>query len=206
MTALAANFNEIHQAGETITEAGVRKLLERGRGTLLIAHERERAAVFALEGRADLCLGRVKDPRAFATVLCAPALEDLRDVWQEVVLLDGCLLPGEAETIQQRCPRARLRRMKPNPGLTAQLRELALADEPLRGLYRRVRRGGALAPSQLAADCGLTVPQVLTGLTAFRQVGLAEFSLEPFALCLLPPVKCRMEDSPLIRYLRGLTL
>lgn len=204
ITALAANFNEIHSDGEAITEAGVRKLLEGGRGTLLIAHERERAAAFALEGHADVALGRVKDPRAFSTVLCAPVLEDMRDVWRDIVLLDGCLLPGEAETIRRLCPRARLRRMKPNPTLVATLKEMALEDEPLRDLYRRVRRGGALSPSQLAADCGLTAPQVLAGLTAFRQVGLAEFSMEPFALCLLPPVKCRMDDSPVIRYLRGL--
>ena len=44
--------------------------------------------------------------------------------------------------------------------------------------------------------------QVLLGLTAFHQVKLAEFSLEPYAVRLLPPVKCRMDDSPLVRYVR----
>ena len=38
--------------------------------------------------------------------------------------------------------------------------------------------------------------------TAFHQVKLAEFSLEPYAVRLLPPVKCRMDDSPLVRYVR----
>ena len=59
--------------------------------------------------------------------------------------------------------------------------------------------------SQLAQDCGLTIPQVLVGLTAFSQVKLAEVSLEPYAVRLLPPVKCRMDDSPLVHYLRNLT-
>ena len=73
-----------------------------------------------------------------------------------------------------------------------------------RGGAGRLRQGGSMAVSTLAADCGLTCGQVLVGLTAFMQVGLAEVSLEPYAVRLLPPVKCSMADSPLIRYLRGL--
>jgi hypothetical protein len=83
------------------------------------------------------------------------------------------------------------------------VRGLAMEDEPLRGLYRRIRSGCDAAPGQLAEDTGLTMPQVLCGLAAFRQVGLVRFSAEPFALSLLPPVKCRMEDSSLVRYLRA---
>jgi hypothetical protein len=56
----------------------------------------------------------------------------------------------------------------------------------------------------LERDCGLTCAQVLTGLTAFSQVGLAEFSPEPYAVRLLPPVKCRMEDSAVLRTFRAL--
>ena len=79
-----------------------------------------------------------------------------------------------------------------------------MADEPLRELYKALRRGGALGPGELAAQCGLTRAQVLVGLTAFHQVKLAELSLRPYALRLLPPVKCSMADSALIRYLRAL--
>ena len=140
----------------------------------------------------------------FNTVLCGPRLDALRDVWREIILLDGDLLPGEAETVRERCPRATLRALKPNPRFAAQLRAIAMADEPLRGLYRRLRQGGSTAVSALAADCGLRSEQVLAGLTAFMQVGLAEVSLEPYAVRLLPPVKCSMADSPLIRYLRSL--
>ena len=140
----------------------------------------------------------------FNTVLCGPRLDALRDVWREIILLDGDLLPGEAETVRERCPRATLRALKPNPRFAAQLRAIAMADEPLRGLYRRLRQGGSTAVSAMAADCGLTCGQVLVGLTAFMQVGLAEVSLEPYAVRLLPPVKCSMADSPLIRYLRSL--
>ena len=35
-----------------------------------------------------------------------------------------------------------------------------------------------------------------------REVRLVEMSLDPYAVKLLPPVKCRMDDSELVRYLR----
>ena len=87
--------------------------------------------------------------------------------------------------------------------MAALLDSLRMEDEPLRNLYRRVRRGGDLTAGALAVDTGLTRAQVLVGLTAFQQVKLVQFRLEPYGLVLLPPVKCRMDDSPLIRYLRG---
>lgn len=203
IVALAANNIKIPEPLPTTTSAAVKKLMKPGRGVLLIAHERERAAAFLVDGGADVAVGAVRDERAFNTVLCAPDLSRLRDVWQEIVLLDGDVLPGEAAAIQAKCPRARLKCLRANPAMAAQIASLALPDEPLRALYRRLRAGGNLALAALARDTGLTEAQVLTGLTAFHQVKLAEFSLEPFALRLLPPVKCSMADSAVIRYLRG---
>ena len=205
--ALAAKCIKIPSAEEavdTVTPAAVQRLMQGGRGVLLIAHEREKARALCAQTQTDVALAEVKDCRGFNTVLCGPKLDALRDVWREIILLDGDLLPGEAEAIRERCPRATIRAMKPNPRFAAQLRAIAMADEPLRDLYRRLRQGGSTAVSALAADCGLTCGQVLVGLTAFMQVGLAEVSLEPYAVRLLPPVKCSMADSPLIRYLRGL--
>ena len=205
--ALAAKCIKIPSAKdavEAVTPAAMQRLMQTGRGVLVIAHERERALDLCTQTEADIALGEVKDGRGFNTVLCGPKLDALRDVWREIILLDGSLLPGETEAIRERCPRATIRAMKPNPCFAAQLREIAMADEPLRQLYRRLRQGGSMAVSALAADCALSRAQVLVGLTAFMQVGLAEVSLEPYAVRLLPPVKCSMSDSPLIRYLRGL--
>ena len=176
--------------------------MQTGRGVLLIAHERERAAAAAMMGPCDMAFRQVRDARGFNTVLLTPALDALKDIWQNIVLLDGDLLPGEAEAVMTRCPRAAMHALNPNPEFAALLRDIAMDDEPLRALYRRLRLGGLLSAAQLAEDCGLTLPQVLTGLTAFHQVGLAEISLDPYAVRLLPPVKCRMDDSPLIHYLR----
>ena len=199
---LAANFSQIHPEIDTITLPAARKLMSSGRGMLLIAHEREKAAAMLLEGLCDAAVRQVKDERAFNTVLLAPDVEKLTDSWQHIVLLDGDVLPGEAAAIARRCPRAKIHALRANPIFTGLLKELAVEDEPLRDLYRKLRQGGSYALRQLAEDAGLTQEQVLVGLTAFHQVHLAEFSLDPYAVKLLPPVKCRMDDSELICYLR----
>ncbi len=204
MTWLASNHNKILPKAENITAAGVRKLMKTGRNVLLIGHEREHAARMLTECRADVAVRRVKDARAFNTLVMHPEYGALADVWTDIVLLDGELLPGEAAAIAEKCPRAQLHAMAKNPALRTLLQQLSMADEPLRTLYRRVRQGGDTSPRQLAADTALTPEQVLVGLMAFHQVQLAELSLAPYALRLLPPVKCRMDDSALIRYLRAL--
>lgn len=202
--ALAANTTKfVPQPLPTVTLAGLRGLLKTGRGVLLLALGAESAAQVLAEYSLDQAVGRVMDERGFNTVLMAPRCADLTDVWTDVVLLDGDVLPGFAERVQEMCPRAALHAMKPEPALVALLDSLAMEDEPLRNLYRRLRRGGSTAASDLSADTGLSLPQVLVGLTAFRQVQLARFTTDPYAVSLLPPVKCRMDDSAVIRYLRA---
>ena len=201
---LASNNNQIHANADSITAAGVKKLLQTGRNVLLIGHGRERAAQLLTENLLDTAVGQVKDSRAFNTLLMNPDLEKLTDLWTDIVLLDGDVLPGEAASIAEKCPRAKLHTMKPNPATTALLSALAMDDDTLRTLYKRVRLGGTMAPSQLAADTGLTSAQVLTGMTAFHQVRLVELSLSPYAVKLLPPEKCRMDDSEVVRYLRNI--
>ncbi len=201
---LASNSNQIHANVDSITAAGVKKLLQTGRNVLLIGHGRERAAQLLTENLLDTAVGQVKDSRAFNTLLMNPDLEKLTDLWTDIVLLDGDVLPGEAASIAVKCPRAKLHAMKPNPATMALLSALAMDDDTLRTLYKRVRLGGTMAPSQLAADTGLTPAQVLTGMMAFHQVRLVEMSLFPYAVKLLPPEKCRMDDSEVVRYLRNI--
>ncbi len=201
---LSANDNRISAAVAPITAAALRKKMQPGRGVLMISHERDCAARVLLDCPADTATGAVRDARGFNTLLIAPDMERLTDLWTDVVLIDGDVLPGEAAYIQAKCPRAQLHALKPDPAMLTLLRSIALSDEPLRELYRRVRQGGPMAPHLLAADTGLTIPQVYTGLVAFEQVNLIELSMAPFAVRLLPPVKCRMDDSSVIRYLRAI--
>ena len=204
---LAANHTQLSipaPAPDALTTAAVRRLLHTGRNVLLIGHDRANAARFLAENQADVAIGEVRDVRAFNTLLMAPVLEKLTDVWTDIVLLDGDVLPGEAAAIVRQCPRAALHVLKGSSPLQETLAAIAMDDDTLRHLYRRVRLGGALAVSRLSEDTGLTSAQVLTGLMAFHQVQLVELSLEPFAVRVLPPVRCRMDDSPLVRYLRAL--
>ena len=201
---LASNNNQIPANAESVTAAGVKKLLQTGRNVLLIGHERERAARLLSENMLDTAVGKVKGERAFNTLLMNPDVDQLTDLWTDIVLLDGDVLPGEAASIAEKCPRARIHAMKPNPAMTALLAALAMDDDTLRTLYKRVRLGGTMAPAQIAADTGLTARQVLTGLMAFHQVRLVEMSLAPYAVKLLPPEKCRMDDSAIVRYLRAI--
>lgn len=202
---LATNIKQIPaiEPAEPITASGVKSKLRCGRGVLMIAHDAARAMEFAA-CLTDQAVRGVRDERGFNTLLFAPDLERLQDLWHDVVLLDGDVLPGEAAMIRQSCPRARLYALKPNEPFVKALDTLAVEDEPLRNLYRALRKGGALSPESLARESGLTQEQTLVGLTAFGQVGLAQFRLSPFGVALLPPRKCRMEDSAVIRYLRSL--
>jgi hypothetical protein len=204
ISCLASNITQIPANVDSITAAGVKKLTQTGRNVLLIGHEREHAARMLMENTLDTAIGQVKDERAFNTLLMNPELDKLTDVWTDIVLIDGDLLPGEAASIAEKCPRAHIHVMKANPTMTALLSALAMDDDTLRTLYKRVRMGGTMAPSQLAADTGFTPAQVLIGLMAFHQVRLVEMSLDPYAVKLLPPEKCRMDDSAIVRYLRAI--
>ena len=201
---LASNNKQIPANVAVVTAAGVKKLTRTGRNVLLIGHEREHAARMLLDNTLDTAIGQVKDERAFNTLLMNPEIDRLTDVWTDVVLIDGDVLPGEAASIAEKCPRARIHAMKPNPAMAVLLSALAMDDDTLRTLYKRVRMGGTMAAGQLAADAGLTSAQVLTGLLAFHQVKLVEMSLDPYAVRLLPPEKCRMDDSEVVRYLRAI--
>lgn len=203
MTLLAAKEIQIPPVVPVITEAAVRQLMKSGRGVLLLCHSRRQAAAFVQAGMADVTAGYVRDERAFNTVLCAPDVEKLTDVWHEIVLLDGDLLPGEAAAIQEKCPRAHLTQLRPNPAMKDFLRTLAMDDDTLRCIYRQLMTNERWTPGALAEAAGLGVPQVLTALMAFSQVKLVNFSMDPYWYERLPPVKCRMDDSPLVRYLRG---
>lgn len=204
MTHLAENVTRLSACPRPQTQATVKRLLREGQGVLCLAHLPATARAFVGEfpGETDVWTGRVEDPRPFNALLCAPEMQSLGDQWRHVVLLDGCAVPGELEWLGRLCPRAELHVLRVPAAMADLMGSLALEDEPLRELYRTLRRVGGSSLVELARGSGLTVEQTLVGLTAFAQVCLVEFRLSPFTLRMLPPVKCAMADSSLIRYLR----
>ena len=89
------------------------------------------------------------------------------------------------------------------PGLRF-LKTLALPDDTLRGVYRLIRDTRFRSLSELAASADLSEAQVLTALRAFEETSLVRWQLQPFGIQLLPPVRCSMDDSPTLRFLRTL--
>ena len=216
MTALAEAEMPASGAEEAftpLTEAALKQLLAGGMGVLCVAHTRGRAAAAAALGLMDVALAATEEERPFNLLLLNPDIPRLRDVWQHAVLLDGCLLPGEAQALREKCPRAKLHRLSPNPTLKQALRELLPTVEQLRALYvsasSRQRSRQMMSLGALCQDSGLTQPQAHIGLTAFREVGLCAYETSPLVLRVLPRQAGDRADilsAPILKYLRGISL
>ncbi len=208
---IASNMNQISDAAEAEAEpipalraAQLRAMTQAGRGTLIIGHEKARLAEATADLLADRALGRVEDPRAFNTVLLCPEPEALRDVWHDIVLADGDLLPGEASLIRRACPRAKLWRLADNPALSARLDELDIdIAEILRPFYVRLCGMPGASLRELAEVSNLTAGQTMTALRVFDEIGLISFTPEPWQWRMLPRKKIGPDSSPTWRYLRG---
>lgn len=202
MAALTANIVEIPVVDvQPLPEAFLPR-----QGQLFIARcpHTARDFVNAHPGQTDVARGRVTDPRSFATLMIWPEISALSDQWEAIYLLDGPACPQELAAIREKCPSAKLFAEHPSQALRAMVRAVTLDDEQLRGLYKALRAELNPHVFSLAKATSLTAAQVVMGLYAFHQNRLAEFSENPFTLRLLPPVKCRMSDSPLVAALRNL--
>lgn len=191
-----------------ITRARCDQLLSQanGRGVLLLSHDRNRAAELLLTG-CDAAVGEVRDRRAFSTVLAMPQIDRLTDSWQHIILLDSGL-PGEVDLLRQRCPNAKLYRVKASAEWLAQLKTLVLDRTALGRLYQRITAGAPLLQETLAADTGLTQSQTFAGLIALKQSGLIEFAPSPWRVSLCPRPAQRLGqqaspvNSPIMQQLR----
>ena len=217
LTLLASNQLQIpdvpaKEAGDEkppLKDAALKRMCEAGMGVLMIAHEKERATAVADLTQPDIALGSTGELRPFNTLLLNPVPGRLRDSWRHIVLVDGDLLPGEAEALRRQCPRAELHVSRPNEALLQQLLALALDKAALRPLLRSLKKRqsapGPLSVPGLCGDTGLTPAQVSIGLTILAQAGLAEYIPDPWQVRLLPWEKGKTMDpeaaSPLMRYL-----
>lgn len=191
------------EALSTINETRAHHLLQQVFGTLVLTRSRATAAAFAQD--ADVVFRETPDPRGFSTLLICPDAERLTDLWQTIVLADGDLLPGEAALLKARCPHAELVQMKPDAAWSDLLDACALSDDRLREAYIALRRPGVadLTVDRLAETLQLQPLPMLVALRAFEEVRLIQWGCEPWHLQLLPPVRCSMESSPTLHYLRS---
>lgn len=184
---------------EQITRgATVRLLREQRLGILVLTFDRELALALAAETGAETLSEVLTDNRGYSCILCCPDLSLLKDYWQQIILTDGDALPGLTKLVQDVCPRARLRMMKGTGTVTSLLRRINLDDEALRTVYRACRQDARV--DRLPKMTGFSPEQVRTALCAFEETHLLQ--TDGNTLQLLPPVRCHMEDSPTVRYLR----
>ena len=126
--------------------------------------------------------------------------EQLTDCWHDVVLADGDILPGEADMIRRRCPRARLHRLPDNGRVTARWKQLIPVRDELLGVYFAVRDGAASLQA-IAERAGVEREKALIALTALRECGLIAFTREPWQTRLTGQKKGNPLDTPVMRLL-----
>ncbi len=179
------------------------RVVRRERGTLLIGHSEAQAASLAAEMELDVEVGRVADPRGFNTLLLAPDLAQLQDVWQQIILIDGDVLPGEYAWIRQKCPRAEIHTLKADT-FSEELRALRMDTDQLRAIYRStVMCAGPLDARRVMQELNVTAEQLMLALEAFAEVGLITWTLRPLKVQRIPGVKASPDDSPVLQYVRN---
>ncbi len=199
---LSSNESTIPESEEEIQTIPRTRVVRRERGTLLIGHSAAQAAVLAAEMELDVQIGRVPDPRGFNTLLLAPDLSALEDVWQQIVLIDGDVLPGEADRIRKMCPRAEIRCLK-GSAFREELGALEMSTDLLREVYKKTALSiGPIDARQVMQELGITASQLMLALEAFAEVGLIRFTLHPLKVQRMAGVKASPDDSPVLRYIR----
>ena len=177
------------------------------RGTLYIAHTRKSAQhlLSALPNEApDVCWYAADDPLCFPTLLLLPLMDEVSGHWQRVVLLDGEAFRGEAARWRQMLPHAQIEVYPCSAALKRLAAEVDAGDDAYRILYRALRKRIYSSLAQAAEDTGLSVAQCRTGLHAFAQLKLIQYTESPFFYALCPPSPCRLQDSALLCALRTL--
>ncbi len=173
------------------------------RGLLVITHSNA-AAARLLEAGPELvyCDRGAPDVRCFATLMHQPRWECLTGHWRQVYLADGEAFPGEGALLHRMLPEAQIHVLPGSRALQSLCAALDAGDEAFRVLYRALRQVAFRSAAEAAAYAGLTLPQTLTGLLAFHQLGLIDYCQAPFRYTVLPPVKCSLSDSLVLGTLR----
>ncbi len=184
-------------------------LLEGRRGTLYVAYTKETALALLtrLNDRVEVARETVTDPRCFHTLLLCPKAEglSLSPYWKHIVLLDGALTPADRTYWQALCPAAVVVAPTGSPALLRALAGLDAGDDRYRELYKLLRKSVFASVAETAQAAGLPQAQTLAGLHAFDELGLITLRESPFSYTLLPPVKCSLGESRLLREIRAVT-
>ncbi|MBQ4640467.1 MAG: single-stranded-DNA-specific exonuclease RecJ [Clostridia bacterium] len=186
-----------------ISEETLPGLMEGEQGTLLVCrtletalamHRRFPKAVFALEDAAD--------PRAYHTILlyggpgkaCAP--------FRHVVLCDGGLMEDAAW--QKACPEAKVYAMPESESVHQLARQAALYKDALRSCYVAVKKALPRDLISFSEQAGITLSQAHFALRVLGEIGLIDYTAQPFSVQLLPMAKHDPSESVFYRLVHRL--
>lgn len=178
------------------------------RGVLYVARTRESAQTLLAKTAssiADLCWHSALDPLCFPTLLLCPRLSSVQGGWRKVVLLDGELVRGEAALWKAKLPQAEIIALVPTAPLETLAASLDAGDKAYRMLYRLLRTNAFPSLAAAAKAAGLSPAQAHAGMIAFSELCLLSYGTSPFSYTLLPPVPCKLDDSPALGALRSLS-
>ncbi|MBR4711230.1 MAG: single-stranded-DNA-specific exonuclease RecJ [Clostridia bacterium] len=208
---LIGDLAETREDGEENAESvppmtlqAAKNLLAGGIGVLAVAHSRERAAaLLALSPAPDLVrAGEAPDRRGFAAVAvnCPPA--EMPDSYDDVILADGDLLPGEAAALRRACPGARLHRLADNTALAAEIAGWLPDKDCKRRIWMAIRDGAALSAEHTGRAAGCADPgRLRAALTALRACGLIEWREAPWRCAVVTGLRRDPTQTAVIRSL-----
>jgi len=201
--------------GTDALDLAIRSAVEAdAQGTLLVAHtlsalRKWMVRLALMRSEFQYSFGLPRDPRAFNALCAAPSFAGIapdaaRPVqYARVVLLDGAINEGELAAWRALYPRADI---LCDAGKAAPIRTALAPHVPDDGAMRAVYKALRNAPASLAAlagEAGCTEPAACAALCVLQELGLIEWHPAPWRVALLPPRKSSLEDSALLRALRG---
>lgn len=154
----------------------------------------------------EYAVGSLSDARMYHTLLAAPQMPPVLPARPRIIaLLDGAFSPALVDELRKAAPDARILLAED----AGDIRRQALADlmpgtdEDLRALYRVMRTMEQGTPIALAAQADWLPARTMAALDVFTELRLAAQNEEKTTWKLLPPQKCELSESSLLRTLRA---
>lgn len=164
------------------------KWLEGGKPVLAIAHDPETVKQFQDQyPHATAAVEAYPGSPAGGVVLTAMDMRRIQRGWAHVVLLDGNLLPGEAEALQKACPGAKVHAMAENAWLKERLSRLAVEKGDLRNLFLTLEQ----APEEKTVWAwsegnGYGRDVIWASLYSLQEIGLLTLTADPLEIRVMP--------------------
>ena len=182
----------------SLSPAALPALIAAGQGLLLVCRCLETAlALRAQFPDADFCLDEAADSRAFNTILLYSSAKAVSSAFRKIVLCDGDL--GEAAAYRAACPKAEVAALPLTDAMKSLLAASFVDKDGLRSCFIQLKSQSFPSLYSLAAACALSVPQAAFALAVLRDIDLADCSLSPFRVSLLPTKKRSPEESGLFQ-------